>query len=269
MKPLKNTQGVEPMPQWMSDMLTQQPHTVIQEAIDRGRENSLTYPDGDSIPASEALKYFGQLKGDEILGQTIKNLTSKRIKINDLRTVDQPSGLPVSDKKRVGGNVPEGVVRSIIKGAIRNNEDPYTFLSMALQETNMGSNDWEVDPFHAADSNPYPDVSVFTKEKDPESIVYQHVFDLWKDKKKLAQKLGKMSEEEMIQAWNGFGKITPKSNEYGTDSLYGIKLPIDFNANPIYGKRVIDLRENVIKKNPEIVKMVEEFKKFASEKSKR
>ena len=29
------------------------------------------------------------------------------------------------------------------------------------------------------------------------------------------------------------------------------------NKNPIYGKRVLDIRDNVIKKNPDIVKLIE------------
>ena len=76
------------------------------------------------------------------------------------------------------------------------------------------------------------------------------------------------TDEEVIQAWNGYGK--PNPSVYG-EFMYGKKLSEmePMSKNPIYGRIVVNLRDSVIKKNPEIVKMVEEFKKFASEKSKR
>jgi hypothetical protein len=71
-----------------------------------------------------------------------------------------------------------------------------------------------------------------------------------KDKMDYGKKLGKKTEAELIQAWNGYGKITPKS-EYGGNMYYGIdvsKNPINMNKTPVYGDRIIDIRENVIKK---------------------
>jgi hypothetical protein len=73
----------------------------------------------------------------------------------------------------------------------------------------------------------------------------------------------------MIQAYNGLGKITPQTEKgyhgFEMAKIYGVPLPkagIDMRKNPLYGKRVIDLRDNVIKKNPELVRYVESLPKY-------
>jgi len=74
---------------------------------------------------------------------------------------------------------------------------------------------------------------------------------VFKHKMEYSAKLGKTTEEDLIQGYNGYGKLK------NTGNLYGMKDPvIDFAKNPVYGKKIVDLRENIIKKSPEIMAML-------------
>ena len=77
--------------------------------------------------------------------------------------------------------------------------------------------------------------------------------DFLKEKLDYAKRLGKIAPEDVIQAWNGYGRVKA--------GLYGSKDSIDMAKNPVYGKRVLDIIDNILKKNPEIVKMIENVKK--------
>lgn len=121
--------------------------------------------------------------------------------------------------------------------------------------------------------------------------------DIIKEKLKLGKKLGKKDEASIIQAYNGYGKIGGKvdtnalnkyldkhkadnskktEDEYESfykdaeskfktlpNILYGIyatqEKPIDMNTNPIYGKRIINIRDSILKTNPDIQKMVRDI----------
>ncbi len=54
-----------------------------------------------------------------------------------------------------------------------------------------------------------------------------------------------------VQRMNG--KPTP-TKYYGLDVTE--KAPLDLKKNPLYGKTIQDLRDNVIKKNPRIQKLL-------------
>lgn len=170
------------------------------------------------------------------------------VKITDNRVIDQSSGLKLTDKNKKGSKADIGLVRQITLEANRAGVDPYTMLSLALQETGL-TKEWLDNPFHFSNSK-------------ADNVIRESI-EFFKSKLKLADSKGKKTEADKIQAWNGYGKISPKS-EYNSNVYYGInvsKTPLDMSKNPVYGKRIIDLRENVIKKNPEIVKAVEAERK--------
>lgn len=153
---------------------------------------------------------------------------------------NRPNGTKINAKTNAN------IIKDIVKEAKLAGIDPYTALAMSMQETGLG-NGWVDNPFHLSTPK--------TENTVRESMQFL------KDKFIYAKRLGKKTEPEILQAWNGYGKITPKS-EYGGNWYYGVdvsKNPIDMNKTPVYGNRIIDLRENVIKKNPQIIKMVQEF----------
>lgn len=165
------------------------------------------------------------------------------IKIKDGRKVDAASGLPITDKNRKNVNVDPDYVSRVASEAKRQGVDPYTALALLHQETNLTEDD---NPFRLYGGG---------KTDDP----IKEGIGFLKDKLAYGKQLGKKTEPEQIQAYNGYGKITAKSEDNST-KYYGIdvsKTPIDMNKTPLYGKRIVDLRDNVLKQNPDIVKLVE------------
>lgn len=155
----------------------------------------------------------------------------------------------VRAKDKVPFKASKKVISDIIKEANIAGVDPYTALALSFQETGIGDG-WKDNPFHLT-----------TPQTDN---VIRESLDFLKQKMEYGKKLGKKSEAEIIQAWNGYGKITPKS-EYGGNMYYGVdvsKNPIDMNKTPVYGNRILDIRDNVLKKNKEIQDLVSKTYKF-------
>jgi hypothetical protein len=68
--------------------------------------------------------------------------------------------------------------------------------------------------------------------------------------------------------YNGLGKIFPSTEQkyhgFKMKKIYGVPVPqggLSLRDNPLYGKQVVDIRENVLKKNPEVVQYVESLYK--------
>jgi len=175
------------------------------------------------------------------------------IKLQDKRTIDSVTGKPMTDTSRFNNSVSRKTITDIIQSAHERGIDPHTALAMSLQETGITP----FNPLHdnAQDMHSY-DVMKRYAEKYPDGINSKIVIDESMNnlaaKIAYAKKLGKTSEADVIQGWNGYGKI---------NNVYGIPGEIDMHKNPVYGKRIIDLRDNIIKKNPEILKMIADYKR--------
>lgn len=166
------------------------------------------------------------------------------LRVGDTRKVDAASNLPITDKNRRDVSVSPEMAKKIIKEARAQGVNPYTALAMAHQESGFTEED---NPFHLYGGS---------KTDDP----IKEGISFLKDKLEYAKRLGKKTEPEQLQAYNGYGKLTSKSEDK-SNKYYGIdvsKSPLDMNKNPVYGKRIIDIRDNVLKNNPDIVKMVQE-----------
>jgi hypothetical protein len=151
-------------------------------------------------------------------------------------------GKLTTNRKRKDTTVDPEYAKRIVTEAKRQGVDPYTALAMAHQETNLQE-----------DENPFR-IYGGGNTNDP----IKEGIGFLKGKLAYAKSLGKKTEPEQIQAYNGYGKIGVGSEDK-SNSYYGIdvsKAPLDMNKNPVYGKRIIDLRDNVLKQNPDIVKLV-------------
>lgn len=165
------------------------------------------------------------------------------LRIGDTRKVDAASNLPITDKNRRDVSIDPEMAKKIIKEARAQGVDPYTALAMAHQESGFAEDD---NPFHLYGG---------AKTDDP----IKEGISFLKDKLNYAKKLGKKTEPEQLQAYNGYGKLTKVSEDHSS-KYYGIdvsKQPLDMNKNPVYGKRIVDIRDNVLKNNPDIVKLVQ------------
>lgn len=164
----------------------------------------------------------------------------KKVRLRDERQVEQATGSPLSDKMKFHAEIDTQYLQQVTATARKHGVDPYTALAINLAETGFDPEQMK-NPFMLGNYNQYGDVV-------DESIKYMA------NQQKYAKKLGKKKEEDIIQAWNGYGTLKDRGNLYGIDTN---KTPIDMNKNPIYGKRILDLRENVIKRNPDIKNIVD------------
>jgi len=179
------------------------------------------------------------------------------ISIRDSRILDAATGQKLTENNRMSAKVNSDYIKHLVNTARKYGADPYTTLAIGLNETGLSlgeKNKYNIDPIRSA--NPFmvgiqDDLPKTIKDDD---TLTDYFFKIFKDKQDLAKRIGKKSEEDVIQAYNGYGTIKGRGKLYGIDTD---KTPIDFNKNPIYGKRVIDIRENIIKKHPELVKLIE------------
>jgi len=182
------------------------------------------------------------------------------IKIADNRTVDAASGNKITDKNKLNYTADTGLLKEIIRQAKIKGIDPNTALAMAHQESGYGSSsDSRPDnPFQISQNYDDNYHEKFIKNDGDHIAMFM---DMLKDKINHAKNnLGKTNEPDLIQSWNGYGVISPKSED-NTNTYYGMNVgskPLNMNKNPVYGKRVIDIRENIIKKNPDLQKLVRE-----------
>ena len=174
------------------------------------------------------------------------------VSIKDTREIDAVTNTAMTDTNRMHTEMDSTTIKKIAEEARRHKIDPYTAIAIGIQETGFK-------PEHA--DNPYSIFQMVNNLDDLKSMEGDPIgFSMKKLSEKFdyAKKLGKKTDEEIIQAWNGYGKIKKGTEGLG-DKAYGIdisKEPIDMGTNPVYGKRVKDIRDNILKKNPEIVELI-------------
>jgi hypothetical protein len=194
---------------------------------------------GDPVPKSVTIP------GSEGMPLYIPKDTIKGIRIQDDRSVNPTTGLPLRDTERKSVDVDPELVKSIVAHAKAQGIDPLTALSISYQETGLNKN---------APFNLNPDVYK-TSTGDPKYGV-KTIVDQFKYAKDL-QKRGIVpnTEEYLLQGYNGYGKIAKGHADLeGASRIYGYPIPeggIDLRHNPLYGKTVISLR-NILSKHPQI-----------------
>ena len=193
---------------------------------------------------------------------TASPIVHPTLDIKDSRKIDKASGNKITDKNKLEYNVDTSLVKDIVGKAKHFGKDPYTALAMAYQESGIGNSEaGKENPFHISDSYDDDYNKLDTKYKGDQVSMFLDMLDT---KLKFATRLGKKDDANQLQSWNGYGKITPKSED-NTNFYYGIdvnKHPINMNKNPVYGNRVVDVRDNIIKKDNNIRKIVENTSSF-------
>jgi len=189
--------------------------------------------------------------------------------IKDNRKINPVTNTPIKPTRDLkSGNYSASVVDAIISQAINNDVDPYKALAVGLQESKLDS---EVG--HAKDYSEnsfYTDPEKLNQMTQEQKLAFTMVNAI-KDKEEYAKKLGYNDDEHYLQAYNGFGKLTPNTEKkyhnslgVGTNSFYGIdvtKNPIDTAKNPVYGKTVLSLA-NMLKTNPTITERIGAYNTF-------
>ena len=169
-----------------------------------------------------------------------------RVHINDPRTINATSGNPINPNVDLkSGDYHTGVIGEIARAAREYGIDPQELMSMGLQESNLGKTD--------------PNYGHVLNYRDPQNrgAAYDMAFART-EKNKVANEKGYANDElHRIQAYNGLGNVYPwtELDYHGKPmkSIYGVPLTnagINMVDNPLYGKRIMDLRDNVLN-NPQ------------------
>ena len=150
---------------------------------------------------------------------------------------------PTVDLK--GGYYRTEIINGIINRAMELGVDPHTALAVGLQESALGETHENIG--QVLNGNPdWTDYDI-----DPYFFV-----NVLKEKMDLGKKHEK-DELRQIQYYNGADHIYPYTenelrNGKDTKMWYGVPVPpegIDMMENPLYGTQIVDLRDNILKKN--------------------
>ena len=160
---------------------------------------------------------------------------------------------PREGGRLTGGSYPGLVARDVATVARRTGVDPHTALAMGLQESTLGrtqaSNPLTLSaPHPMVDPTTDPIASTLASSPHYRTALEAHTRDVNLTNalgylKSLQQRLSTSPEERQIQAYNGLGRPRFASTAYG--GVAPAELPENF-----YGRRVQDIRENVVKTNP-------------------
>jgi uncharacterized membrane protein (UPF0127 family) len=130
-------------------------------------------------------------------------------------------------------------------------EDALTLAAMDLQETQWGITDEQTGHVLNGDTSKPP---------------VENFIDAFIKSRETADRLKIKDEYTRLQVYNGLGMITPdtEKNYHGfrMKKIYGVEVPesgINMRNNPLYGKQIVDLRDNVLRKNPEFLSLVDSY----------
>lgn len=178
----------------------------------------------------------------------------------------QPT-IGVRDPKHTwSGRYPKNVIQDILVAAKENHVDPEVALSIGLQESGLGTADngmWAHNPTHL--QNQTFNEKATPDESRQEDIIRrldisgdardaeERGLNLQVGLRYLRQQLQKHPRDLIrgIQGYNGYGK--PSAEEYG-DQLYGTS--IDRLPKNVYGQRIVELMNRVVKPSPTLQEMI-------------
>jgi hypothetical protein len=198
---------------------------------------------------------------DEKPKQVVLTMPQK-IKISDGRKKSLTTGKQIDpNRDLVTGEYPSDRIYNIVKAAKRYGIDPYTALAIELQETGLGTSKKAGNVGHTL-MNQWQDKMVpsqFTEDDSPEFQPYDTFARSVATKMQEADRLGITDPYTRLQVYNGLGRISGDTEKdyhgFKMKSIYGVPIPsggIDMRKNPLYGKRIIDLRDNVLKPNKDL-----------------
>ena len=126
-----------------------------------------------------------------------------RLTITDDRTINATTGKAINpNKDLVSGNYNQKTVDDIISAAKRNGVDPYTALSVGLQESKLGTTDFNIGHVRGSQN--------INLSGDP----VEDFVKILKDKIDYGKKLGYKDEAQVLQTYNGLGIVAPRTEKH-------------------------------------------------------
>lgn len=205
------------------------------------------YPDGGIIDTLK--EFFTEKTNKPAPKSTPAKSSPKTFKIEDKRKVLATSGQPIRPNVDItSGEYDLDVLKGIVESAKRNKlsiEDAKNLAAIAFQETKFGK----------VDENLGHVINNIESRSDLEALTNAYI-----TKMKKADRLGLTDEALRLQVYNGLGVIKPSTEQdyhgFKMKKIYGVPVPnegISMKKNPLYGKQIMDLRDNVLNQNPEYV----------------
>jgi hypothetical protein len=148
-----------------------------------------------------------------------------------------PEYVSISDKRKVyqnkrkSGKYESKIIIEVIKKSVERGISPELVLAMLAQESTFGK-DSQHNPLQI-DTRYHPQLQAGYSIDDAFDIIEKTVFN---------DKYKKLSPAHRIQLYNGLTEKTKK--------------------DPKYGKNVINIAKNVIKKSPQLMHLIEKYKKY-------
>lgn len=176
-----------------------------------------------------------------------------KIKISDNRKIRATTRQRMDPNvDLVSGSYSSKTITDIVNASLKNGVDPDTAIALAMQESKIGNIDENLGhilggSYRGEEAN---DMTRLLSEK-------MHA----------GRKLGRKTDEELLQMYNGTGKIFPSTEQedhgFKMKKAYGVpvgKKGIDMGKTNLYGVQVKDIRDNVIKKDKKIASMVKDLR---------
>ena len=176
-----------------------------------------------------------------------------RIKISDNRKIRATTRQRMDPNvDLVSGSYSSKTITDIVNASLKNGVDPNTAIALAMQESKIGNTDENLGHI-VGGSYRGQEANDMTK--------------LLSDKMHAGRKLGRKTDEELLQMYNGTGKIFPSTEQedhgFKMKKAYGVpvgKKGIDMGKTNLYGVQVKDIRDNVIKKDKKIASIVKDLR---------
>lgn len=196
---------------------------------------------------------------------------------------DPPGSNSISLKDSAGikkGNYSKDKIKGLIGAANAVGVDPYKLLALGWQESDLGGDvknqpvddpnvirgrgkgraSGSIGQIKDFSEGQYKEMSQLA-EKTGINSSYLKTAIAFRDKLKYAKQLGFEDEALQLQAYNGYGKLTPPKDAKGNvvpQKYYGQLVGaegIDMRKNPLYGKRLLALASD-LKKSKDINELI-------------
>ena len=202
--------------------------------------------------ASKVMNFFGLNKQPKIVRTPAS--APKRLSIRDPRKIMMTTGQPLRpNSDLVGGSYDSEDLGNLLNAGKRQNlsyNDLMNIAAMGFQETK-----WNKE----AENN-----IGHTKGSFGGHDQYSDLVGAYLAKMKEADRLKIKDEATRLQVYNGLGKIYPSTEKayhgFKMKKIYGVPVPkggIDMRKNPLYGKQVMDIRDNVLRQSPDFMRYMD------------
>jgi hypothetical protein len=205
-------------------------------------------------------KVTGYFNDEPEVKKVVRPIPVERtLHVRDPRTIRATSGRPMRPTSDIlTGDYNSVPLDKTLREAKRqglSKEDMWNLSSMALAEAGLGKKTYNIGQVTASPG----------EEGTPGPYEFVHAYI---EKMKDADRLNLTDPAARLQIYNGNRMITPKTERklrgYDMNMAYGVPIPkegISMKKRPLYGINVLDVKNNVIKKNPEFVRYIDSIYK--------